>query len=529
MHLAGAMPLAGAKTTVAVPGDTRQYTRNMTGWLAYYLPVTSAGLPGGSNPSGKLKVTDRHPIYFSPDRGLVMALSVFDLFKIGIGPSSSHTVGPMRGACQFADKLKHSGRDKQVTHIEIKLYGSLSATGIGHGTDNAILLGLMGFDPESVDTDQISQQIDEIRRTHTLRLNNQHPLPFDYRRDMLFLQETLPYHPNAMTLTASGQHGVLDSETLYSVGGGFIVNQQQIQDGSLAEDNTQLPYPFRSAAELVRLCRAQGLSVSELMMENEKCWGREEDIRQRILTLWLTMKQCIDNGIRHEGILPGGLQVKRRARQLHQRLLAMNKPNMITSTLSAMEWVNLYALAVNEENAAGGRIVTAPTNGAAGIIPAVLHYYMKFSPDASENDVVKFFLSAAAVGMLCKLNGSISGAEVGCQGEVGSACAMAAAGLADVLNATPEQLENAAEIGLEHNLGLTCDPVAGLVQVPCIERNAIAAVKAINAVQMALSGDGSHFVSLDKVIRTMKETGKDMSEKYKETSLGGLAVNSIEC
>ncbi|MCG8708272.1 L-serine ammonia-lyase [Brenneria sp. 4F2] len=458
-----------------------------------------------------------------------MALSVFDLFKIGIGPSSSHTVGPMRAACQFIEHLRENKLIEQTHRVQIKLYGSLSATGVGHGTDNAILLGLMGFEPETIDTDRVNGLVETIKRDRVLKLNNQHPIAFDYHDDVIFLQQSLPYHPNAMTLTAWGQQAEIYSDTLYSIGGGFIVNQQQAQEGVLVDDETRLPYPFRSAAELLHLCKTHRLSVSKLMMENEKCWRSEEEVRTKILSIWSVMQQCVNNGIKHEGVLPGGLQVKRRAHQFHQRLLDVNKPNIITSTLSAMEWVNLFALAVNEENAAGGRVVTAPTNGAAGIIPAVLHYYMKFSPEACEEDVVKFFLSAAAVGILCKLNASISGAEVGCQGEVGSACAMAAAGLSEILGATPEQLENAAEIGLEHNLGLTCDPVGGLVQVPCIERNAIAAVKAVNAVQIALRGDGSHFVSLDKVIRTMKETGKDMSEKYKETSLGGLAVNTIEC
>ncbi|HBY4884306.1 TPA: L-serine ammonia-lyase [Klebsiella pneumoniae] len=458
-----------------------------------------------------------------------MALSVFDLFKIGIGPSSSHTVGPMRAACQFIQYLMENKLIEETRRVQIKLYGSLSATGVGHGTDNAILLGLMGFEPETIDTDRVNSLVETIKRDRVLRLNNHHPIVFDYHHDVIFLQESLPYHPNAMTFTVWGQQAEIYSNTLYSIGGGFIVSQQQTQEGGLVNDKTRLPYPFSSADELLHLCKTHRLSVSNLMMENEKCWRSEEEVRTKILSIWCVMQKCIENGIKHEGVLPGGLRVKRRAHQFHQRLLDANKPNIITSTLSAMEWINLFALAVNEENAAGGRVVTAPTNGAAGIIPAVLHYYMKFSPKACEEDVVKFFLSATSVGILCKLNASISGAEVGCQGEVGSACAMAAAGLAEVLGATPEQLENAAEIGLEHNLGLTCDPVGGLVQVPCIERNAIAAVKAVNAVQIALRGDGHRFVSLDKVIRTMKETGKDMSEKYKETSQGGLAVNTIEC
>jgi L-serine dehydratase len=332
-----------------------------------------------------------------------------------------------------------------------------------------------------------------------------------------------------MTLVAEGASGVLLEDTYYSVGGGFVVDAAQAAAGVLDADTTELPYEFDSAAELLELCEQHGLRVSSLMLENEKVWRSEAAIRAGLLELWQAMQACVQQGLVEEGILPGGLGVRRRAARLHRSLLELGKPNVIGSTLTAMEWVNLFALAVNEENAAGGRMVTAPTNGAAGIIPAVLHYYMKFSEHPSDDDVVNFLLAAAAVGILCKKNASISGAEVGCQGEVGSACAMAAAGLADILGATPAQLENAAEIGLEHNLGLTCDPVGGLVQVPCIERNAIAAVKAINAAQMALRGDGTHFISLDRVIRTMRDTGADMHDKYKETSRGGLAVSAVEC
>uniref|UniRef100_UPI00048F967E L-serine ammonia-lyase n=1 Tax=Metapseudomonas resinovorans TaxID=53412 RepID=UPI00048F967E len=321
----------------------------------------------------------------------------------------------------------------------------------------------------------------------------------------------------------------LHRDTYYSIGGGFVVDEAQAKSGQLDQDHTELPYDFSSAEELLELCQRHNLRIAELMLANEKAWRSEAEIRAGLLKLWDAMQECVTNGLGHEGILPGGLNVRRRAAKLHRSLQELGKPNVIGSTMSAMEWVNLYALAVNEENAAGGRMVTAPTNGAAGIIPAVLHYYMRFNPEANEDDVVNFFLGAAAVGILCKKNASISGAEVGCQGEVGSACAMAAAGLAEVLGATPAQLENAAEIGLEHNLGLTCDPVGGLVQVPCIERNAIAAVKAINAAQMALRGDGEHFISLDRVIRTMRDTGADMHDKYKETSRGGLAVSAIEC
>ena len=458
-----------------------------------------------------------------------MAISVFDLFKIGIGPSSSHTVGPMRAAVLFVGALRERQLLERVTRLEVNLYGSLSATGIGHGTDRAVIMGLMGEWPDRIDPKQIAPRIAELLASGTLTLDGRLPVPFDWQRDMRLLDENLPYHPNAMTLVAFGESGELHRDTYYSVGGGFVVDAEQAAAGQLDQDHTRLPYDFSSAEELLQLCKRHGLRVSELMLANEKAWRSEADIRAGLLRLWDAMRECVDNGLSQEGILPGGLNVRRRAARLHRSLQELGKPNVIGSTMSAMEWVNLFALAVNEENAAGGRMVTAPTNGAAGIIPAVLHYYMKFNPEASDDDVVDYLLGAAAVGILCKRNASISGAEVGCQGEVGSACAMAAAGLAEVLGATPEQLENAAEIGLEHNLGLTCDPVGGLVQVPCIERNAIAAVKAINAAQMALRGDGEHFISLDQVIRTMRDTGADMHDKYKETSRGGLAVSAIEC
>lgn len=458
-----------------------------------------------------------------------MAISVFDLFKIGIGPSSSHTVGPMRAAASFAQALREQGLLAQVQRIEVRLYGSLSATGVGHATDRACLLGLMGQWPDRIDPATIEPRIHQLLQEQCLMLDGSHPLPFQYARDMLLLDESLPYHPNAMTLEAVGGQGSLLQQTYYSIGGGFIVEQGEI-DAPQAEANAvNLPYEFSSGAELLALCKANNLSVGQLMLANECAWRPEAQVREGLLQIWAAMRDCVDNGLRNEGILPGGLNVKRRAARLHRALQEAGQPNVIGSTLSAMEWVNLFALAVNEENAAGGRMVTAPTNGAAGIIPAVLHYYMKFNPSACDDDVVAFLLAAAAVGILCKKNASISGAEVGCQGEVGSACSMAAAGLAEVLGATPAQLENAAEIALEHNLGLTCDPVGGLVQVPCIERNAIAAVKAINAVQMALRGDGEHFISLDRVIRTMRDTGADMHANYKETSRGGLAVAFVEC
>ena len=458
-----------------------------------------------------------------------MAISVFDLFKVGIGPSSSHTVGPMRAAATFVQALSDQQWLGETRRVEVRLYGSLSATGVGHATDRACVMGLMGEWPDQVDPTSINPRIQQLRESGRLLLAGKHEIAFNWQSDLLLLDESLPYHPNAMSLLAYGDNGLLSEQTYYSVGGGFIIDAAEAASGIAPTGDVQLPYEFSSAVELLALCNKHGLRVSELMMANERAWRSDEQIRSGLLHIWSVMRECVEQGLRDEGILPGGLGVPRRAAKLHRSLLEIGKPNVITSTLSAMEWVNLFALAVNEENAAGGRMVTAPTNGAAGIIPAVLHYYMKFNAAASDDDVVNFFLAAAAVGILCKKNASISGAEVGCQGEVGSACAMAAAGLADILGASPEQLENAAEIGLEHNLGLTCDPVGGLVQVPCIERNAIAAVKAINATQMALRGDGKHFISLDRVIRTMRDTGADMHDKYKETSRGGLAVSWVEC
>lgn len=459
-----------------------------------------------------------------------MALSVFDLFKIGVGPSSSHTVGPMRAAYLFAQQLQTQQSISAVHQVKIELYGSLSSTGVGHSTDKATILGLMGFEPETIDTQRSDALLKTALEEKSLKLSDNHSIAFDYAHDVCFIDEPLAYHPNAMTLKAyDTQANLIFENTYYSVGGGFIVDESQTQQGQVVDDSTEIPYPFRTAKQLLELCQKHNLSVSQLMLENEKSWRTEAEIHNKIMQIWQVMQTCIDNGLNNEGILPGGLNVKRRAKKIHQRLLQKKNSNLIDTTFTAMEWVNLFALAVNEENAAGGRVVTAPTNGAAGIIPAVLHYYVTFSQEVSEDKIVRFFLSAAAVGILCKLQASISGAEVGCQGEVGSACSMASAGLAEILGGTPQQVEHAAEIGLEHNLGLTCDPIGGLVQVPCIERNAIAAVKAINAAQMALHDDGEHFVSLDKVIQTMKETGKDMSDKYKETSKGGLAVNAIEC
>ncbi len=460
-------------------------------------------------------------------------LSVFDLFKIGIGPSSSHTVGPMRAACEFIAEIRNEL--SQVTTVNVDLYGSLSATGVGHGTDRAILLGLMGYSPETVAPDYLTSAFNAIKQNVQLVLDennsNSKTIAFDYARHVHFHEHNLGYHPNGMTISAFNANGdLIHTNTYYSVGGGFIVNQSQVDNNELSVDaKIAPPYPFKTAAQLIALCTEHQLSVSQLMVQNELTWRSESEIKQGLQTIWNTMDDCIERGFKTKGILPGGLEVKRRAPEIHHSILSRKCDNLIASNMGAIDWVNLYAMAVNEENAAGGRIVTAPTNGAAGIVPAVLSYYMRFNHSASEDDAIDFLLAAAAIGILCKINASISGAEVGCQGEVGSACAMAAAGLAQVMNASVEQLENAAEIALEHNLGLTCDPIGGLVQIPCIERNAIASVKAINAVQIALHGDGKHHVSLDKVIITMRETGKDMMAKYKETSQGGLAVNYVEC
>jgi L-serine dehydratase len=456
-----------------------------------------------------------------------MAISVFDLFSIGIGPSSSHTVGPMRAARMFARRLKSEGLLAQTASVRAELFGSLGATGHGHGTPKAVLLGLEGNSPRTVEIAQGAADVERIQATRRLSLLGSHEIAFDPDTDLvLHRRRALPYHPNGMTLAAQDANGEpLLAKTYYSVGGGFVVDEDAIDAAErIKPDDTVLRYPFRTGAELLRLTQETGLSVSALMLENEKAWRSEAEIRAGLLEIWHVMRECVRAGLSTEGILPGGLKVRRRAATAARQLRAEG-----TSTANAMEWVTLYAMAVNEENAAGGRVVTAPTNGAAGIIPAVLHYFVNFIPGADDDGVVRFLLAAGAVGMLFKANASISGAEVGCQGEVGSACSMAAGGLAEVLGGTPEQVENAAEIGIEHNLGLTCDPVGGLVQIPCIERNGMAAVKAVTAARMALRGDGRHHVSLDKAIKTMKETGADMKIKYKETSRGGLAVNVIEC
>ncbi|TRX73153.1 L-serine ammonia-lyase [Pseudomonas mangiferae] len=458
-----------------------------------------------------------------------MSLSVFDLFKIGIGPSSSHTVGPMRAAARFVEGLRRDGLLEAVAGVKVELYGSLGATGKGHGSDKAVLLGLEGDHPDTVDTAGIPARLERIRSQGELRLLGEKPLRFVEKEHLAMIRKPLPYHPNGMIFRAFDAAGLQTrSREYYSVGGGFVVDEDAAGADRIVEDSTPLPYPFKTARELLGHCTAQRLSISQVMLANEAAWRPEAETRAGLLRIWQVMQDCVQAGYRNEGIMPGGLKVKRRAPALHRQLSA-HPEAALRDTLSVLDWVNLYALAVNEENASGGRVVTAPTNGAAGIVPAVLHYYNRFIAGADDDGVVRFLLTAAAIGILYKENASISGAEVGCQGEVGVACSMAAGALCEVLGGTPQQVENAAEIGMEHNLGLTCDPIGGLVQVPCIERNAMGSVKAINAARMALRGDGQHFVSLDKVIRTMRQTGADMKSKYKETARGGLAVNIIEC
>ena len=462
-----------------------------------------------------------------------MAISVFDLFKIGIGPSSSHTVGPMRAAAIFVASLESAGVLGQVASVRAELYGSLGATGHGHGSMPAIVLGLRGEHPETVDPSATLSVVEQVRASGKLTLGvaggaASREIGFDVDEDVvLHRRKRLPFHSNAMVFTAADLAGQeLSNRTYYSVGGGFVLDEDQAEGPRLVPDAVEVPHPFCSGADLLSRTKETGLPISGLMLANELVRRDEDAIRAGLSRIWSVMRECVEAGSHASGVLPGGLKVRRRAPGLREKL---EHASDVTDPLYAMEWVTLYALAVNEQNASGGRVVTAPTNGAAGIIPAVLHYYTRFVPGASEDGVIRFLLTAAAIGVLFKENASISGAEVGCQGEVGSACSMAAAGLAEVLGGTPEQVENAAEIGLEHNLGLTCDPVGGLVQIPCIERNAIASVKAITAARMAIMGDGEHHVSLDKAIKTMRETGADMKDKYKETSRGGLALNVVEC
>ncbi|MEY4750903.1 MAG: hypothetical protein RIQ60_3117 [Pseudomonadota bacterium] len=474
-----------------------------------------------------------------------MAVSAFDLFKIGIGPSSSHTVGPMRAARLFVLRQQQAGRLGEVARLRCQLYGSLGATGKGHGSDKAVLLGLLGEEPQLVEVDHIPALLAGVRGEKRITLLGAQAIAFDEKIDLIFQRRaSLPLHANGMRFEAWNAAGeLLDERCYYSVGGGFVVSDELAADGAraqlIAPDTTVLPLPFHSGVELLAVCRREGLTIAGVMLRNELHWRSEAEVRAGLLAIWQVMQACVARGIATDGELPGGFKVKRRAAALHRALtsrpeeaLAGEEPRLIGGSgdpLQVLDWINLYALAVNEENAAGGRVVTAPTNGAAGIVPAVLHYYARFVHGASDAGVVDFLLTAAAIGLLYKENASISGAEVGCQGEVGVACSMAAGALCAVMGGSPEQVENAAEIGMEHHLGLTCDPVGGLVQIPCIERNAIASVKAINAARMALRGDGSHFVSLDKVIKTMRETGADMMSKYKETARGGLAVNIVEC
>ena len=459
-----------------------------------------------------------------------MTISVFDLFKVGIGPSSSHTVGPMRAAYLFADGLRTDGLLPDVAKIHVELFGSLGATGHGHGSVKAVVLGLAGEQPHLVDPVAADPMVQQVRDSGRLEVVGSHGIDFDADDDIVMhRRKRLEFHTNGMVFQAFDATGAeLRRREYYSVGGGFVLGEDDLGNPAVVPDDTSVPYPFHSGDELLAITQATGLRISDVMLANELVRRSEDEVRRELLAIWAVMRECVDRGSRTPGVLPGGLKVRRRAAELKAKL-DVEWASGVADPLMAMEWVTLYALAVNEENAAGGRIVTAPTNGAAGIVPAVLLYYHHFVPGADEDGVVRFLLTAAAIGLLFKENASISGAEVGCQGEVGSACSMAAGGLAELLGGTPEQVENAAEIGIEHNLGLTCDPIGGLVQIPCIERNAMGAVKAINAARLALQGDGTHKVSLDKVIKTMWRTGADMSSKYKETARGGLAVNIIEC
>ncbi len=458
-------------------------------------------------------------------------ISIFDLYKIGIGPSSSHTVGPMKAANLFLEKLIDNRKIGQVTRVKCELFGSLGATGKGHGSDVAVMLGLMGEVPELTDTDKVDESIASIRTDKCLHLNKQYHIDFNESDDLiLHKNKFLPYHPNAMTLYAYQDDELIEEATYYSVGGGFVLNDDEakLKHEPIVEAKITVPYPFNTAEELLKHCKNTSKRICEIVLENEKTYHDEATIFEQLENIWQVMQSCVKKGCEKDGILPGGMKVKRRAAKLYRQLQAEQEVGKEMIALYEMDWVNLYALAVNEENAAGGRVVTAPTNGAAGVIPATMHYFKHFATGYDKKEIYNFMLTAAAIGIIIKQNASISGAEVGCQGEVGSACAMAAAGLTEAFGGSPEQCTNAAEIGIEHNLGLTCDPIGGLVQVPCIERNAMAAVKAINASRMARRGDGTHFVSLDTAIKTMNDTGKDMMDKYKETARGGLAVNVIE-
>ena len=458
-------------------------------------------------------------------------ISIFDLFKIGIGPSSSHTVGPMKAANLFVSALSQQQLLTQVDRVQVELFGSLGATGKGHGSDIAVMLGLMGEQPQTTDVAAISQKIADIQAQNTLYLNQQHEINFVADKDLILNgRVSLPHHPNALTITAFTGNDIVYQNTYYSIGGGFVQTEQEAQAKEPVIESVKkpVPYPFNNAKELLQICQYHQLSIAQVVRANELANLGEDELLGGLNDIWQVMQDCVNDGCRHDGILPGGLQVQRRAKAIYQQLSAADSRKAFNDALAVMDWVNLYALAVNEENASGGRVVTAPTNGAAGVIPAVMHYYRDFCPSYTLQGLHDFLLTAAAIGIIIKENASISGAEVGCQGEVGSACAMAAAGLTYVLGGSPAQCANAAEIGIEHHLGMTCDPIAGLVQVPCIERNAMAAVKAINASRLALKGNGQHVVSLDKAIKTMKETGRDMMSKYKETAMGGLAINVLD-
>ena len=456
-------------------------------------------------------------------------ISVFDMFSVGIGPSSSHTVGPMKAGAEFVGELaQDNALFETVDSVKVELFGSLGQTGIGHGTGKAVILGLLGELPDVIDVDSIESRLEEIRNSEQLRLNGQQLVRFPNKNAIIFhRRKSLPKHANALTFYAYAKDALVKQQTYYSIGGGFIIKDEDF-DATKAHAATlqaSVPFPFKTAEELLALCKTNGLSISSLMLRNESTFRSKHEVKQQLHNIWLVMKACIQRGIESEGILPGGLKVVRRAPGLYRRL----QTEHTNDPMQTMDWVNLFALAVNEENAAGGRVVTAPTNGAAGIIPAVLQYVDKFIRPVDEEVASRFLLTAGAIGILYKENASISGAEVGCQGEVGVACSMAAGALAEIMGGTAASVENAAEIGMEHNLGLTCDPVGGLVQVPCIERNAMGAIKAINASRLALRGTGDQKVSLDKVIKTMLDTGNDMKTKYKETARGGLAVNIIEC
>ncbi|OED41253.1 L-serine ammonia-lyase [Endozoicomonas sp. (ex Bugula neritina AB1)] len=458
-----------------------------------------------------------------------MGLSILDLFKVGLGPSSSHTVGPMVAANRFIDDLKQQQSLHKADQIRIDLYGSLAMTGEGHATDTAIMLGLMDEKPDQISPEKAPQYIRDIRQSGQLKLAGQHIIRFSEKEHLHFhFGQSLPKHPNGMTLKALDKSGIiLHQENYYSVGGGFVLNEEEATNPASSASGHEIPHPFNTGQDLLDIGSATGLSIAEITFENERSLARYADIKSELLNIWAIMDQCIQRGCKQSGQLPGGLNVERRAGRLFKELNQRDTENK--DPLDVMDWVNLYALAVNEENASGGQVVTAPTNGAAGVIPAVLSYYVHFKSYSSEDGICTFLATAAAIGMLYKKNASISAAEVGCQGEIGVACSMAAGALCAVMGGTNEQIENAAEIGMEHNLGLTCDPIGGLVQIPCIERNTMGAIKAINAARLALSGDGTHHVSLDNVIETMRQTGLDMQDKYKETATGGLAVNVVLC